>query len=57
MLSRKWAGHIVRKGFEKLAKTSDAQNVEGKRQQGRPKIRCENCVKRDLERVGVEWRD
>ena len=35
---------------------SDAQKVEGKRRQGQLRKRWEDCVKRDLERVGGEWR-
>ena len=35
---------------------SDAQKMEGKRRQGKPRMQWEDCVKRDLERVGGEWR-
>ena len=34
---------------------SDSQKVEGKRSQGRPRMRWEDWVKRDLEKVGGEW--
>ena len=51
-----WAGHVGRMGDEKLATRADAQKVEGKRRRGRPRMRWEDCVKRDLERVGGEWR-
>ena len=51
----KWAGHIERMGDEKLAKRSDTQKMEGKGRRGRPRMRWEDCVKRDLERVGREW--
>jgi len=40
-------------GYRKLAMRADAQKVEGKRRWGRPKIWWEDCIKRDLERVGV----
>ena len=52
----KWAGHIARMGGDKLAKRSDAesQRVEGRRRRGRPRMRWEDCVKRDMERVGTE---
>ena len=45
-----------RKRYEKMAKRSDAQKVEGRRRLGRLIMRWEVCVKRVLERVGGEWR-
>ena len=32
-----WAGHVVRMGDEKLAKSADAQKVEGRKRRGSPK--------------------
>ena len=52
----KWGGFVERIGEEKLAQRSDAQKVEGKRRRGRPRMQWEDWVKRDLERVGGEWR-
>ena len=52
----KWAGHGETMGNEKMVKRSDAQKVEENRRRGRPRMRWEDCVKRDLERVGGEWR-
>ena len=52
----KWAVHVKRVVDEKPTKRSDAQKVEGKWRRGRPRMRWEDCVKRDLERVGGEWR-
>ena len=52
----KWAGHVEKMGDEKLPKRPDAQKVEGKGRQGRLRMRWEDCVNRDLERVGGEWR-
>ena len=47
-----WAGLMERIGDEKLPD----QKVEGKRRRGRLRMRWEDCVKRDLGRVGGEWR-
>ena len=41
---------------EKLAKRADAQNVDGKVGKRDRKMRWENCVKRNLETVGGNWR-
>ena len=32
-----WAGHVVRMGDEQLAKSADAQKVEGRKRRGSPK--------------------
>ena len=34
-----WGGHVGKNGDEKLAKTADAQKVEGKWWRGRPKLK------------------
>ena len=52
----KWASHEERMGEAHLAKTADAQKVEGKRRQGRPRMQWEDCVKRGTKRVRGEWR-
>ena len=49
-------GHMGRMGDEKLAKIADAKKMEGKQTRGRPRMRWEDCVERDLERVREEWR-
>ena len=38
----------------RLTKRADALRVEGRRKRGRPRLRWEDCVKKDL--VGAEWR-
>ena len=40
-----WAGHVEKLGDEKLAKRADAQNVEEKWRQGRPKLQCGIALK------------
>ena len=40
----------------RLTKRADVLGVEGRRRRVRPILRWEDCVKRDLEGVGGEWR-
>ena len=48
----KWAGHVERMERVRLTKRADVLRVEGRRRRGRPRLRWEDCVKRDL--AGVE---
>ena len=52
----KWAGHVERMEGEWLMKGADALRVDGRRRRGRPRLRWEDCVKRDLAGVRREWR-
>ena len=47
----KWAGHIVRMKDNILPKIAEAKKVEGSRKRGRPHLRWEDCVKRDLRKA------
>ena len=40
-----WAGHVKIMEDEKLAKRADAQNVEGTKRRGRPKLQREVALK------------
>ena len=40
----------------RLTKRTVALGVEGRRRRGRPRLRWEDCMKRDLVRVGGAWR-
>ena len=59
----KWAGHMARMKDERLWKISETKKHEGCRKRGRPQLRWEDCVKRDLrkaeeekmERKGQQW--
>ena len=47
-----WAGHVEQMEGERLTKRADALGVEGRKRRGRPRLRWEDCVKRDLVVVG-----
>ena len=47
----KWAGHMVRMNDDKLPKRADTKRQEGSRKRGRPQLRWEDCVKRDLRKA------
>ena len=52
----KWAGHLEIMKGERLKKRADSLRVEGRRRRGRPRLKWDDCVKRDLACVGGEWR-
>ena len=45
---KKWAGHMVSIKYERLPKRSETKKQEGCRNRGRPQLRWDDCVKRDL---------
>ena len=55
----KWAGHMVRMKDERLPKRYETKKQEGCRKRGRPRLRWEDCVKRDLRKAEKEdkWRE
>ena len=50
---------MVRMGKERLAKRVDGLREQGRRKRGKPQLRWEDCVRRDISEVGVvgEWRE
>ena len=50
----KWAGHMVRMKDDKLPKRAETNKQEGSRKRGRPQLRWEDCVKRDLRKAEQE---
>ena len=50
----KGAGHVEIMEGERLTKRADALRVEGRIRRGRPRLRWEDCVKRDIAGVGGE---
>ena len=55
----KWAGHMVRMKEDKLPKRSEKMKQEGFRKRGRPQLRWDDCVKRDMRKAEGEekWRE
>ena len=55
----KWAGHMVRMKYDKSPKRSETKKQEGSRNRGRPQLRWQDCVKRDLRKAEeeVKWRE
>ena len=50
----KWAGHMVRMKYDKLPKRAETKKQEGSRKRGRPQLRWEDCVRRDLRKAEEE---
>ena len=55
----KWAGHMVRMKDERSPERCERKKLEGCRKRGRPQLRWEDCVERDLRKAEEEekWRD
>ena len=50
----RWAGHVVRMDVSKLAKREEVIKHQGRRKKGRPQLRWEDCVRRDMRRLGED---
>ena len=48
------AGHVERMADDSLPKTAAELRDEGRGRRGRPRLRWEDCVKRDVEKAGEE---
>ena len=53
----RWFGHVERKDDNDWVKCCITWEVEGIRQRGRPKKTCCDCVKNDLESLGLSQND
>ena len=49
-----WAGHVERMADERLPKRAVELREQGRRRRGRPRLRWEDCVKRDVKKTGEE---
>ena len=48
----RWSGHLERMDASKLAKRAEVEKHQGRRKRGRPQLRWEDCVRRDMRRSG-----
>ena len=49
-----WAGHVERMADDRLPKRAAELREQGRRRRGRPSLRWEDCVKRDVKKTGEE---
>ena len=49
-----WAGHVERMADDRLPKRAVELREQGRRRRGRPSLRWEDCVKRDVRKAGEE---
>ena len=53
----RWERYVQRMGEDRLSKRAWKAEEGGRRRRGRPKLRRKDCVKRDLERAGMNGRE
>ena len=53
-----WAGRLERMADDRLPKRAAELCVEGRRRRGKPRLRWEDCVKRDASKAGEgeDWK-
>ena len=49
-----WAGHVERMADDRIPKRAPELCEQGRRRRGRPRLRWEDCVKRDVRKAGEE---
>ena len=49
-----WAGHVERMADDRLPKRAAELREQGRRRRGRPRLRWENCFKRDVRKAGEQ---
>ena len=48
------AGHVERIADDRLSKRAEELREEGRRRRGRPRLKWEDCVKRNVKKAGEE---
>ena len=53
-----WAGHVERMADDRLLKRAAEVREQSRRRRGRPRLRWEDCVKRDVRKAGdkEDWK-
>ena len=54
MCRLQWAGHVERMAGVSLPKRAAELREQGRRRRGKPRLRWEDCVKRDVKKAGEE---
>ena len=49
-----WAGHVERMADDRLPNRAAESSEQGRKRRGRPRLRWEDCVKRDVKKTGEE---
>ena len=49
-----WAGHVERMADDRLPKRATELREQGRRRRVRPRLRWEDCVKRDVRKAGEQ---
>ena len=49
-----WAGHVERMADDRLPKRATELREQGRRRRGRPRLRWEDCGKRDVRKAAEE---
>ena len=49
-----WAGHVEMMADDRLPKRAAGLREQSRRRRGRPRLRWDNCVKRDVKKAGEE---
>ena len=53
-----WAGHVERMGDDSLPNREAELREQGRRRRGRPRLRWDDCIKRDVRKAGEkeDWK-